>query len=449
MDTRDITVDTIVKISNTAQALILDYVSSRTIFGEEKDLQPQPVGQYSFLPWGHDNQLPYNVLAKIEEDETAKQCLLFNSEMCYAGGIKYNTDLATPDIQKAVEEFWTNNSRARYHLGVCTDLKNFGFAVTCIILSKDGKTITNIFRKEAMYCRKGAPDAKGHIPYILYANWRDGIPVDEKKVERITLLDPDSPFADLQRRLKPQSKKDGKSTPATSERKFAILTEFPTVDTNYYPIPYFGSLLKSKWYDIKQLIALAKYAKLKNGASLKYVVAITDDFWQRRFDLLGISGDIVKEKEERQKFKKEIIEYLTGAENAGKTLFTGCYIDPNSGKAIPDVMITVLDQGKEGGDWESDFAEAVNMVCFAMGVHSNLVGSVPGKSQSNNSGSDKRELYTIAQTRQVSSHDLLLEVHNLLKKFNGWEGVTVEIPVIQLTTLDEHKDKKETNPTEE
>lgn len=42
----------------------------------------------------------------------------------------------------------------------------------------------------------------------------------------------------------------------------------------------------------------------------------------------------------------------------------------------------------------------MNMMCFTMRVHSNLVGSVPGKSQTNNSGSDKRELYTIAQALQ-------------------------------------------------
>ena len=50
------------------------------------------------------------------------------------------------------------------------------------------------------------------------------------------------------------------------------------------------------------------------------------------------------------------------------------------------------------------------MFCFTMRVHSNLVGSVPGKSQSNNSGSDKRELYTIAQALQKPYHDLLFTV---------------------------------------
>lgn len=88
------------------------------------------------------------------------------------------------------------------------------------------------------------------------------------------------------------------------------------------------------------------------------------------------------------------------------------------------------------------------MICFTMRVHSNLVGSVPGKAQSNNSGSDKRELYTIAQAVQKPYHDLLFTVHRIIIKFNSWKNVTVDVPFIQLTTLDEHQDAKQvtTNP---
>jgi hypothetical protein len=82
------------------------------------------------------------------------------------------------------------------------------------------------------------------------------------------------------------------------------------------------------------------------------------------------------------------------------------------------------------------------MICFTLQVHSNLVGSVPGKSQSNNSGSDKRELYTIAQALQKPYHDLLFTVHRLICRYNGWDGVKVEVPFIQLTTLDENRDAK-------
>ena len=47
-----------------------------------------------------------------------------------------------------------------------------------------------------------------------------------------------------------------------------------------------------------------------------------------------------------------------------------------------------IETDKEGGDWATDIVEAINMICFTMRVHSNLVGSVPGKLQTNNSGSD-------------------------------------------------------------
>lgn len=89
------------------------------------------------------------------------------------------------------------------------------------------------------------------------------------------------------------------------------------------------------------------------------------------------------------------------------------------------------------------------MICFTLQVHSNLVGSVPGKSQSNNSGSDKRELYTIAQALQKPYHDLLFTVHHIICRFNGWKGVSVEVPFIQLTTLDENTDAKQVKVGEE
>lgn len=111
------------------------------------------------------------------------------------------------------------------------------------------------------------------------------------------------------------------------------------------------------------------------------------------------------------------------------------------------MRITKVDSAKEGGDWESDIQEAINIICFTMRVHSNLVGSVPGKSQSNNSGSDKRELYTIAQALQKPYRDLLFTVHRIIIKLNDWEGAFPDCPFIQLTTLDEHQDAKTVTTT--
>ena len=133
---------------------------------------------------------------------------------------------------------------------------------------------------------------------------------------------------------------------------------------------------------------------------------------------------------------------MTGAENSGKAWFSTFYITPD-GKEQHDVVMNKIDDTKEGGDYATDIQEAINMICFTLRVHSNLVGSVPGKAQTNNSGSDKRELYTIAQALQKPYHDLLFIVHRIIIRFNGWDGVKVTCPFMQLTTLDEYQDAKQ------
>ena len=162
-------------------------------------------------------------------------------------------------------------------------------------------------------------------------------------------------------------------------------------------------------------------------------------------DIVPTIVDITDRRKQQERIvreKQQILDFLTGAENRGKAWFSTFYVTPD-GKEQHDVVINKIDDSKEGGDWETDIQEAINMICFTMRVHSNLVGSVPGKAQSNNSGSDKRELYTIAQALQKPYHDLLFTVHRIIIRFNGWQGVHPEIPFIQLTTLDEHTDAKQ------
>ena len=167
-------------------------------------------------------------------------------------------------------------------------------------------------------------------------------------------------------------------------------------------------------------------------------------YWETIFRAEGIT-DKTKMQERVNTEKRRIIDFLTGAENSGKVWFSMFYVSPD-GQEQHDVLITKIENSKEGGDWETDIQEAINMVCFTMRVHSNLVGSVPGKAQSNNSGSDKRELYTIAQALQKPYHDMLFIVHRLIIRINGWLGAYPECPFVMLTTLDQHTDAQQINP---
>ena len=61
----------------------------------------------------------------------------------------------------------------------------------------------------------------------------------------------------------------------------------------------------------------------------------------------------------------------------------------------------------------------------------------------NNSGSDKRELFTLKQALEASTRDMMLPPLKLMLLYNGWSGtIDVEVPIIQLTTLDKGSDAK-------
>lgn len=417
-------------------------VNADKVWREEVDQTPQKIGSYEYMAWGSDNNLPYDIINLIESDETLTTCMQFNAEICYGGGFVYDCSNASATVRKKVDDFVIHNNMSGYFYGLCQDLKYYGFGISIVYLNKN-KEIVRVVRKNAAYCRFAPADSKGRIPYILYGNWRKSS-MDEKEVEKIPLLDSDFPIDDFLITVGKQIGEDGKTKPRSQSTKFAVLTKIPCADSLYYPIPPYAALFKGKWYNIKNLIGVAKEANLKNSAPIKYLVEISDKYFERIFRNAGI----VEETKKRERVKEEkakIIDYLTGAENSGKALFANFYCSPD-GKEIHDVKITRIDEdSKQGGDWATDMVEAVNMICFAMRVHSNLVGSVPSKSQTNNSGSDKRELYTIAQALQKPYHDLVSLVHNLIIQVNKWDGVKPNYPFIQLTTLDENKDAKEVN----
>ncbi len=404
-------------------------VNSAAVFREQGDIAPIVIDKsLSYIPWGGDNQMPFDILALIEADETLATCQMFNAEVCYGSGLVYDSSECSASTQSAIGDFFDDNDIPSYFLGVAQDFKHFGFAVSVLILNADGTRIVRLLRKEACYCRFAEAGADGRIPKVLYANWRNSIAA-RSQIEVLELLNPAAPLADLQERVK-----------RTRQRKFAMLTRVPTPDSTYYPIPYYAALFKGKWYNIKQLIGMAKEAKLKNSAPIKYQIEISNKYWESIFKSEGIT-DRRKQQQRIVKEKQQILDFLTGAENAGKAWFSTFYVSPN-GEVQHDVVINKIDDDKEGGDWATDIQEAVNMVCFTMRVHSNLVGSVPGKSQSNNSGSDKRELYTIAQALQKPYHDLLFAVHRLIIRFNGWKGAKPDCPFVMLSTLDENRDAK-------
>lgn len=391
-----------------------------------------------YARWGADNQMPYHIMDLVEADEVTSENKFINTLTCYAGGLRLRRSDGQPVSDPEVRRWLLRNRPAPYFLNQVTDIKYFFFSAVVFILSRDRKRINAIVHKESCHCRLGKA-RKGGIPYLYYANWRDFEP---RQVERIPLLDLRDPYGDLMRRTGREPGRGGRG--AESGHKYAMLVRFPTVGVQYYPRPPWTSIFQGGSYLEKRLIQAGKLTKLRNHASVKYQVEVVRDYWKRICEEERIT-DNQKKLERINEEKKHIRDFLSGIENSGKVWISGYYVDPN-GREVRDVRITLIDRQKEGGDWNEDVQAVANTLCYADAVHPNLFGAVPGKSQTNNSGSDKRELFTMKQAVEVSFHDLLLEPLQLVFAFNGWD-VEPYVPMIQLTTLDEHLDAKTVEPS--
>lgn len=400
--------------------------------------------EYIYIPFGCDNKLPFELIKNIGESSVMAQNKLFNVLTCYGMGFQYN-DIETkhPTKDKDVNLFRMHNSLSRFFLEQITDMKYFFFCVSAIILNKKGDKIVGIRHKEACYCRFTQSE-NGRSKYVLYANWRNA--EAPENIEVLPLLDELDPLGDLQQRMSldrqdGQTKSRQTAEPACNDRVFAIVTRFPTPGSQYYPVPYYSAIFRDKWYDISRLIAIGKMAKLKNHATIPYLVEIHNDYWRGIFKEEHITS--TEEQKKRKLAEKEKIrDFISGIENSGKLWIAGYYTTPD-GKEVKMVRITRIDTSKDGGDYSDDIAESNNMQCYADNIHPNLVGATPGKSQSNNSGSDKRELFTLKQSIEKAFHDLMETVHWVIIYFNHWEEkVYPDVPLIMLTTLDENKDAK-------
>ena len=106
-------------------------------------------------------------------------------------------------------------------------------------------------------------------------------------------------------------------------------------------------MFRGKWYNIKQLIGIAKEAKLKNSAPIKYHIEVGAKYWESIFRAEGIT-DRRKQQARIVAEKQQILDFLTGAENSGKAWFSTFYVTPD-GKEQHDVVINKIDDSKEGG----------------------------------------------------------------------------------------------------
>lgn len=424
---------------NEKVAAIINEDSSK-IFDYEDISLIKKKSKLGIVPWGKENNQPKLILEKIRASEVMCSNKFFNTMIGYGRGLS----VVYPEGQKENNEvklFFKRHNTVKYLLEQFSDQKHFFFSVSLLIMDKNGSKILKLKHKEAYHCRFETNNKNGRIDQVFFANWDDD--PKENEIKGYPLLDDDDPYTDLMVRLgKEIDPETGKKKPATKDRRFAIVTRFPTPGNKYYPFPAYAAHFNSGWYDVAAMIPVGKKSKMENGLVMKYHVEIHKDYFSGLYTEENIS-DPVKQKARKTLEITNVKNFLAGIENAGKVWFSGYYIDPN-GKEQRMIRINVIDKGKEGGDWIEDAEEAGNIQCYADGVHPSLIGAVPGKAKGSFSGSDKRELFTMKQALEKAFRDLTMIPYQVIQEFNKWpEEIEFEIPDMLLTTLDKGTDAKE------
>ena len=412
---------------------------------DEEHTQTIGIGgrEYLYVPWGGDNMLPYHVQTLIGKNMVTSQCQQFNTLTCYGQGLQF-FDRGTREraSDSEIRQFCMRNAVHQQFWEQATDMKYYFFSVLVVTLSRDASKIVQLRHQDACHCRFAPKDKKGRREYVIVANWRHTPP---KTAKVYPLLDEVDPLGDLMVRLGREPDPDtGKKSAGTADRSFAIRCHVPTIGHQVYPVPYYYSIFLDAWYDIYRLIGTGKRYMIKNTAAPRWQVEIHRNYWNNVCNEEGIN-DPQKRKERIKKERENITEFCTKPENAGKAWITS-YDTVLEGKETRMVRIYALGADKkEGGDWSEDMGEASNSLCFAMGVHPNMVGATPGKSQMNNSGSDKRELFNLKQAIEKPWHDVMEVPYHVMLHFNGWDDkYDIQVPMIEMTTLDQNKEMKET-----
>lgn len=427
-------------VSDGSQSEVMSHYDKDSYYPDCRDVTVKTIGidgkEYKYVQWGDDDMLPYELQNRNHANMVISQCMLFNTEVCYGQGLQF-IDRKTEEraADKKIRDFCMHNSLHLQFLAQASDMKEFYFSVLVISLSRDGKKIVRLRHRKACDCRFTLKNKKGKIEYVLVGDFSQSVP---ERVEVIPLLDDTDPLGDLEIRMGKAFDPDtGKTREPTKESKFAIRCMVPYMGNGYYPVPHYTSIYQDYWYDIYRLIGSGKRAMIKNTSAPRWQVEVHRNYWQNVCNEEGIT-DPKKRKERIKQERDNITEFCTNPKNAGKTWVT-TYDMSLDGKEVRMVRIYNLMAGgkKEGGDWSDDIQEASNSLCFAMGVHPNMVGAVPGKSQMNNSGSDKRELFDLKQSLEKVFHDIMEVPYHLMLHYNGLdEQFTVRVPVINLVTLD-------------
>lgn len=433
-------IEGITYLPGAESVLVMD---SGTDFRLDYDIDPVTVGSYKVAPWGHDNLLPNHLLKKCGDNDIVSANLKFNRDVCFGLGPKLIRVLAMEkgkivDFEEVTSgkefDFFERNDIPLFILQQLTDMVTFYNAFSELAYAKDSNDIAYIRHREAVFSRWSIMDDRGQINWHYYSSKWDRNP-DAKDVICTKVLDEFEALKELEMY-------------AANKKRLIFPAYMPSPGKPYYSRPEWYSIFTSGWYDHSCMVPKLKKAILKNQLGVKYIIYVSPEYFDNIFKTEGIdTTDSAAVKKRTDEIKADFNKYLSGEDNANKAILTLKKLIPSASGTAQEhkwVEIVPVQNDLKGGEYIDDTESTANIICYAMGVHSALIGATPGKNSNTLGGSNARELYLMKQALMKPIVDRCMRVLKVIKQHNKWDkDVMITIPEYIFTTLDQNKSGKE------
>ena len=400
---------------------------------EPDAISPRSTASGKYAVWGSDNDRPQKIIDENMQDGASAGALRFKTSAHIGAGIQFyktriekDKEIITPITEQELEdkypdiaEFNFINDIDNLQQGIVQDFEWWSFYYMQYIPNKSRNKIIQVKWQRAKNVRVGLRDKlDGEIKkFYLSGSW----PNPQGKIAEVPAFNKMKPFV----------------SPNAMYRH-----GLPSVDKDYYPIPYWQSNLK--WLAVAQKIPEWINANIENSANIKYHVEIPEEYFIALYPEEnypnGLQDCLLARKTAEEELKQKIDDVLAGQKNVSKIFYTKFAMDPN-GDILPGWKINELNNDVKSEAWLSAYGTASAAQGTAHGVNPALQGLILSTGLGTGSASDVREQFNYyMQLNTVIPRQTTLEWFKWVKRFNKWpKDINMGYRNIILQSVNENK----------
>lgn len=382
------------------------------------------------MQWGAKNTLPQEREDLVRNNGILGELMKTKRDFTIGGGLvayrsvwengKERKDyIATPGD---IEAFFERIQLRKYLRKAAKNLLTHGNVLTEFTRLKGGQ-INTMRCLECRHMRSGKQDVDGKVNEWFWSGYWHKPNDKDATLSRIPVLN----TADEKRK----------------QAKFVMHSGDDMVYDDYYYAPTWWGDQVVNMIKVANTIPAFHLNNIDNGYSVRFWIEVPKDYFLDTSSAVQTpeqkTAVLKRAKEAKEAFKTNMDNFLAGAENAGKAIFSEYELNKALGKDFPGIKIHTLNYDIKGDELLKLYAASLQTLIASQGIHPTLASvETSGKLSS---GSEMRNAYMVYQkTKTPEPRAILMEPIDYLHREMGWDPeIKWEFRDIEIVSLDEKK----------